>query len=70
MTNPTFPDAPPGGVVPVTLDGPAAPESSEEITVHLVPLADIEALIDRGGFLQALHTAPLMRLLLRRRVGG
>ena len=51
----------------VTLDGPAAPEASEEITVHLVPLAEIESLIDRGGFLQALHTAPLMRILLRRR---
>ena len=55
-----------------TLDGPAAPEASEEITVHLVPLAEIESLFDRGGFLQALHTAPLMRLLLqrRRKTGG
>jgi len=56
----------------VTLDGPAAPEASEEITVHLVPLGEIEGLIERGGFLQALHTAPLMRLLLqrRRKTGG
>jgi 8-oxo-dGTP pyrophosphatase MutT (NUDIX family) len=46
------------------------PEASEDIRVHLVPLAEIQVLIDRGGFLQALHTAPLLRLLLRRRGGG
>ncbi|HXT96087.1 MAG TPA: NUDIX hydrolase [Polyangia bacterium] len=50
------------GVTP----GPASPEASEEITVHLTPLDQIEALIDKGGFLQALHTAPLLKLLLRR----
>jgi len=44
----------------------AHPDDSEDIRVHLVPLGDIERLIDDGGFLQALHTAPLMRLLLRR----
>ncbi|HEX3904586.1 MAG TPA: NUDIX hydrolase [Polyangia bacterium] len=46
--------------------GEAAPEESEEITVHLTPLADVEALIDGGGFLQALHAAPLLKLLLHR----
>lgn len=46
--------------------GAAAPEESEEITVHLTPLERIEALIDEGGFLQALHAAPLLKLLLRR----
>ena len=29
-----------------------------------------QALIDRGGFLQALHAAPLMKLLLSRRRAG
>jgi 8-oxo-dGTP pyrophosphatase MutT (NUDIX family) len=50
------------GVTP----GPASPEASEEITVHLTPLDQIEALIDNGGFLQALHAAPLLKVLLRR----
>lgn len=50
------------GVTP----GASSPEASEEITVHLTPLAEVEALIDNGGFLQALHTAPLLKLLLRR----
>ena len=53
------------GVVP----GAASPEESEDIRVHLVPIAEIEALIDGGGFLQALHVAPLLRFLLRRRRG-
>jgi 8-oxo-dGTP pyrophosphatase MutT (NUDIX family) len=50
----------------VTSLGAAAPEASEEITVHLTPLGEIEALIEKGGFLQALHAAPLLKLLLRR----
>jgi 8-oxo-dGTP pyrophosphatase MutT (NUDIX family) len=50
----------------VTSLGAAAPEASEEITVHLTPLAEIEALIENGGFMQALHAAPLLKLLLRR----
>jgi 8-oxo-dGTP pyrophosphatase MutT (NUDIX family) len=54
------------GVVP----GAASPEESEDIRVHLVPVAEIEALIDGGGFLQALHVAPLLRFLLQRRRGG
>ena len=51
----------------VTTLGPAAPEASEDIRVHLLPLGEVEALIDSGGFLQALHVAPLLKLLLRRR---
>ncbi len=56
----------------VSLQAAPAPEASEDIRVHLVPLAQLEALIDRGGFLQALHIAPLQCLLLqwRRRAGG
>jgi 8-oxo-dGTP pyrophosphatase MutT (NUDIX family) len=47
--------------------GAPAPEASEDLRIHLVPLADVEKLIEGGGFLQALHVAPLMKLLLRRR---
>jgi 8-oxo-dGTP pyrophosphatase MutT (NUDIX family) len=47
--------------------GIPAPEASEDLRVHLVPLDEIEALIEGGGFLQALHVAPLMKLLLLRR---
>jgi len=52
------------GVVPL---GDAQPEASEDIRLHLTPLADIQGLIDRGGFMQALHVAPLLMLLLKRR---
>ena len=50
--------------------GAASPDASEDIRVHLVPLADLETLIDNDGFLQALHVAPLMKLLLRRKRAG
>ena len=50
--------------------GPASPEESEDIRVHLVAVDEIETLIDEGGFTQALHAAPLMKLLLRRRRAG
>jgi 8-oxo-dGTP pyrophosphatase MutT (NUDIX family) len=45
----------------------AAPEDNEDIRVHLVPLAKIQPLIETDGFVQALHVAPLMKLLLQRR---
>jgi 8-oxo-dGDP phosphatase len=54
------------GVTP----GAAAPEASEDIRVHLVPLSEIEQLIESGGILQALHAAPLLKLLLRRAGAG
>jgi 8-oxo-dGTP pyrophosphatase MutT (NUDIX family) len=50
--------------------GAASPEESEDIRVHLVPLAEVERLIEGGGFLQALHAAPPMKLLLARRRAG
>ncbi len=50
------------GVTP----GAASPEESEEITVHLKTLAEVEALIENDSFLQALHAAPLLKLILRR----
>jgi len=42
-------------------------EAGEDLRVHLVPLGDIERMIADGEFIQALHTAPLMWLLLSRR---
>jgi 8-oxo-dGDP phosphatase len=52
------------GVVPV---GKAAPEATEDIRVHLVPVDQIERIIDDGEMIQALHAAPLLQYLLRRR---
>ena len=46
--------------------GDAAPDACEEIVVHLTPLDKVQELIEGGGFVQALHTAPLLQLLLRR----
>ncbi len=47
--------------------GRAQPEATEDLRVHLVRLAEIPGLIDNGDMIQALHTAPLLRYLLRRR---
>lgn len=52
------------GVEPL---GRAAPEATEDLRVHLVPVAEIAGLIDGGEMIQALHVAPLLRYLLRRR---
>lgn len=52
------------GVTPL---GEAAPDATEDIRVHRVPLAEVEQLIDGGEMIQALHAAPLLRYLLRRR---
>ena len=46
--------------------GAAAPEATEDLRVHLVPVAEIAALIDAQDMIQALHAAPLLRYLLRR----
>lgn len=43
-----------------------APEQTEDLRVHLVKVADAVRLIDEGDMIQALHTAPLLRYLLRR----
>lgn len=51
------------------LDRPR-PESSEDLRVHLIPVADLTGLIDGGGFIQALHVAPLLRYLMGRAAGG
>jgi len=43
-----------------------APEQTEDLRVHLVKVAEAVRLIDEGEMIQALHTAPLLRYLLRR----
>ncbi len=50
----------------VTLIDRPRPDSSEDLRVHLIPYSDIGALIDGGGFIQALHLAPLLHYLRRR----
>jgi 8-oxo-dGTP pyrophosphatase MutT (NUDIX family) len=47
--------------------GRAQPELTEDLRVHLVPLAAIRDLIESGDMIQALHAAPLLLYLLRRR---
>jgi 8-oxo-dGDP phosphatase len=50
--------------------GTASPDASEDIRVHLVPIAELERLVEGDGFLQALHVAPLLKFLLQRRRAG
>jgi ADP-ribose pyrophosphatase YjhB (NUDIX family) len=50
--------------------GTAMPDASEDIRVHLVRPAEVEALIEDGAFLQSLHAAPLLKFLLQRRRAG
>jgi 8-oxo-dGTP pyrophosphatase MutT (NUDIX family) len=52
------------GVEPL---GDAAPDLTEDLRVHLVPVAEVAALLDGGEVIQALHAAPLLRYLLKRR---
>jgi 8-oxo-dGTP pyrophosphatase MutT (NUDIX family) len=42
-------------------------EEGEDLRVHLVPVGDLERMIDEGEFIQSLHTAPLLKYLLGRR---
>jgi 8-oxo-dGTP pyrophosphatase MutT (NUDIX family) len=51
------------GVQPM---GDAAPDLTEDLRVHLIPVAELPALIDAGEMIQALHAGPLLRYLLRR----
>lgn len=50
----------------VELTGPDAREGTEDLRVHLIAPTEVEPLVDRGGFMQALHVAPLLRYLLLR----
>jgi len=43
------------------------PEAAEDLRVHLVPVGELPAIIDAGGFVQALHVAPILKYLLGRR---
>jgi 8-oxo-dGTP pyrophosphatase MutT (NUDIX family) len=52
------------GVVPMK---PADPGASEDLRLHAVPIAELEAMIDRGDLVQSLHVAPLLKFLLKRR---
>jgi 8-oxo-dGTP pyrophosphatase MutT (NUDIX family) len=45
----------------------AAPEATEDLRVHLVPVSELQALVDDGDVVQSLHAAPLLRYLLQRR---
>jgi 8-oxo-dGDP phosphatase len=47
--------------------GTATPDASEDIRVHLVSLPELESLLENEGFVQALHAAPLLKFVLRRR---
>jgi len=50
----------------VRLLSPPHPEASEDLRVHLIPVGDMDALIDGGDVIQALHLAPLLMYLRRR----
>jgi 8-oxo-dGTP pyrophosphatase MutT (NUDIX family) len=41
----------------------------EDLRTHLCPVDDVEAMLDGDDFIQALHAAPLLKYLLRRRTG-
>lgn len=54
----------------VTRAGAPAPDATEDLRVHLVPVEDALAILDDGDMIQALHAAPLLRYLLRRPASG
>jgi 8-oxo-dGDP phosphatase len=45
------------------------PEDSEDLRLHVTPVAEVQALLDEGEIVQALHAAPLAKYLLRRGSG-
>jgi 8-oxo-dGTP pyrophosphatase MutT (NUDIX family) len=52
------------GVVPLKTADPGA---GEDLRLHPVPVDELPALLDSGEMIQALHTAALMKFLLKRR---
>ena len=52
------------GVVPMKTADPGA---SEDLRLHSVPVAELEAMLDDGELIQSLHVAPLYKFLLKRR---
>ena len=51
----------------VEVVGAARLEASEDLRVHLIPVGDVDQLLANGDFVQALHVAPLLWYLHRRR---
>ncbi len=51
----------------VTAQRPPDPDATEDLRVQLVHVSQLSALLDAGEVVQALHAAPLLRYLLRRR---
>jgi 8-oxo-dGTP pyrophosphatase MutT (NUDIX family) len=49
---------------------PADPGAGEDLRLHAVPVDQIERLLDDGELIQALHAAPLLKYLLKRRGRG
>jgi 8-oxo-dGTP pyrophosphatase MutT (NUDIX family) len=47
--------------------GQSAPDATEDLTVHRVPVGEVAHLIEEGEIVQALHAAPLLLYLQRRR---
>jgi 8-oxo-dGDP phosphatase len=47
--------------------GQPAPDATEDLRLHLVPVSDLPRLIEAGEMVQALHVAPVLQYLLRRR---
>ncbi|MDX2129226.1 MAG: NUDIX hydrolase [Chloroherpetonaceae bacterium] len=45
-------------------------ESTEDIQVHLMPVDELKEILFNEGFIQALHTAPLLKYLLMREQGN
>jgi 8-oxo-dGTP pyrophosphatase MutT (NUDIX family) len=45
------------------------PEASEDLRLHVTPVRELQALLEEGEIVQALHAAPLASYLLRRQRG-
>jgi 8-oxo-dGTP pyrophosphatase MutT (NUDIX family) len=45
----------------------ADPGAGEDLRLHAIPIDELETMIDQGDFIQALHAAPLLKFLLKRR---
>jgi len=45
------------------------PEASEDLRLHVTPVGDVQALLEEGEIVQALHAAPLAKYLLQRQRG-
>ena len=48
----------------VELMQPPESHPTEELTIHVVPIAEVRRIVLSGGVVQALHAAPLLKFLL------